>query len=160
MSSSTNIFTMASKWLNQFQRQNTALYSIVLVVVTAIVTVVVNSIAAKVQDDPPVMKSLEKVSLMIERMALDFYGKVDEDSKRRVTEEVLRYLEKEVREKYVTKDEFKKSQSYMTDPKTGNITVLRVRDNHIYAVSINPNDCDSDKQGNQSRDDEISRSRQ
>lgn len=70
-----------SDWLNQFQWNNAALYTVVLIVVTAIVTAVVNSIAVKIQDDPPAIKGLDKVSGMIERMALDFYGKSDEDAK-------------------------------------------------------------------------------
>ena len=58
-----------------------------LIVVTAIVTVVVNSSAAKIQDDPPDIKGLDKVSDMIERMALDFYWKSDGNAKQKVTEE-------------------------------------------------------------------------
>ena len=134
-----------SEGLNQFQRNNAAMYTVVLIVVTAIVTAVVNSVAAKLQDDPPAIKGLDKVSGMIERMALDFYGKSDEESKQKVTEDVIAYLENRMRETYVTKDEFKRSQSYMTDPETGEITALRIKGDGIYAVSIDPKEFETNK---------------
>ena len=126
--------------LNDFQLNNAALYSILLVVFTAIVTVLVNSVASGLQDEPPAIKGLEKVASMIERLSLDFYGKADEESIQNVTDKVIMYLENEIREKYVTKEEFEKTQNYIKDPETGNITVLRVREGGIYAVSINPDD--------------------
>ena len=129
-----------NQWLNDFQSKNAALYSILLVVFTAIVTVLVNSVASVLQDEPPAIKGLGKVASMIERLSLDFYGKADEESIQNVTDKVIMYLENEIREKYVTKEEFKKSQSYITDPETGEITVLRVKEDRVYAISINPND--------------------
>lgn len=146
MNSVIKAMSSFSEGLNQFQRNNAALYTVVLIVVTAIVTAVVNSVAAKLQDDPPAIKGLDKVSGMIERMALDFYGKSDEDAKQKVTEDVIAYLENRIRETYVTKDEFKRSQSYMTDPETGEITVLRIKDDGIYAVSIDPKEIETNKQ--------------
>lgn len=134
-----------SVWLNHFQQNNAALYTIVLILVTAVVTAIINGVAAKLQDEPPAIKGLDKVSAMIERMALDFYGKSDEESRQKVTEEVLAYLEKEIRGTYVTKEEFKRSQSYMTDPETGTITVLRMKDNHICAVTFDPNENETNK---------------
>ena len=139
------VMSSFSEWLNHFQQNNAALYTIVLILVTAIVTAIINGIAAKIQDEPPAIKGLDKVSAMIERMALDFYGKSDEEAKQKVTEDVLAYLEKEIRNKYVTKEEFKKSQSYMTDPETGTITVLRMKDNHICAVTFDPNESETNK---------------
>ena len=83
---------------------------------------------------------------MIERMALDFYGKSDEDAKQKVTEDVIAYLENRMRETYVTKDKFKRSQSYMTDPETGEITALRIKDDGIYVVSIDPKEIETNRQ--------------
>ena len=145
MNSVIKAMSSFSDGLNKFQRNNATLYTVVLIVVTAIVTAVVNSVAAKLQDDPPAIKGLYKVSGMIERMALDFYGKSDEESKQKVTEDVVAYLENRMRETYVTKDEFKRSQSYMTDPETGEITALRIKDNHVYAVSIDPKEFETNK---------------
>lgn len=144
MNSVVKAISSFSDWLNQFQQNYAALYTIVLILVTAVVTAIINGIAAKMQGDPPAIKGLDKVSSMIERVAMDFYGKSDEEAKQKVTEDVIAYLEKEIRGKYVTKEEFKKSQSYMTDPETGKITVLRAREDGIYAISINPDeDCRS-----------------
>lgn len=145
MNSVIKAMSSFSDGLNKFQRNNAALYTVVLIVVTAIVTAVVNSVAAKFQDDPPAIKGLDKVSGMIERMALDFYGKSDEESKQKVTEDVIAYLENRMRETYVTKDEFKRSQSYMTDPETGEITVWRIKGDGIYAVSIDPKEFETNK---------------
>lgn len=50
-----------------------------------------------------------------------------------------------MRETYVTKDEFKRSQSYMTDPETGEITVLRIKGDGIYAVSIDSKEIDTNR---------------
>ena len=46
----------------------------------------------------------------------------------------------------MTKDEFKRSKSYMTDPGTGEITALRIKDDGIYAVSIDPKEIETNKQ--------------
>lgn len=145
MNSVIKAMSSFSDGLNKFQRNNAALYTVVLIVVTAIVTAVVNSVAEKFQDDPPAIKGLDKVFGMIERMALDFYGKSDEESKQKVTEDVIAYLENRMRETYVTKDEFKRSQSYMTDPETGEITVWRIKGDGIYAVSIDPKEFETNK---------------
>ena len=151
MNSVIKVISSLGNWLNQLHRNNPALYALALVVITAVVTAMVNSIAVKLQDDPPAIKGLDKVSGMIERMALDFYGKSDEESKQKVTEDVIAYLENRMRETYVTKDEFKRTQSYMTDPETGTITVLRMKDKRIHAFLIDPKEIETNKQNSTHR---------
>ena len=129
-----------SEALNQFQASNPVIYALILIVITAFVASVFNYVVSRLQPKSSVEVISERILSMIERLSRDFYGKTDVESRGKIADELLKCIEEQLREKFVTKDEFEKTKGYMTDPETGKITVLRAKDGMITAVTFDPDE--------------------